>query len=808
MKKSILKMCSILMVSLMLFACANSAGDSSSGSGSDSGEAGSSSGSGSSGGSGNSGNSSAPTVTKQVGVQFDFANAKALAKLESKKDSNRAVSSVDDLGDLVKILEDGSMENAITVGENCSLSDIVAIYKSPLETSQDIFIVFSGESTLGYQDEKITDQWGNTYTEQRAIRVGQLICLHSDGSIADILKKENSTDYWNNHMSLNTDSVTFDAKGNLYFISRDTGDLIYQYNPSTNELTKMVAAVEGTWYDKMQIDGEGQWIFVSGSRSSAHFLRAIPINNPNSPVNIYFSSNDEIKSDKWAYDDKNGIIYFIVNDGNKEGLFTASKAKGFRDKSFYHSYVGDGFENDLFQAFHLWCPDFYWRNNFITEGEFDSSKVIDEILGKSYPYEGNYKKLTREEVDIRFDKYWTASDSLKALAVLTRGKKNEEAIEALNNTVGLRALENVSGKDIDGNDWFENVRDSGYRHNFLADILYVKGTDILLVDSDDEDKKKIFGLQSNGLFSSKDTQWLVNSDSDYNDKISTFGFSDIFYNNDKSLKSSSLKDKFFDYCNVPGSKEFRLTSFKDNLKYKELYSTLTNEDAIEWIASDPERLNLFGEYAGMSYKYNKEVGKNNIVLDYASFMKMLSTTCFISGTNEKAITWNCDESCEIPYDHWYGWYEAKISSTDSGIYYEYYNTSGTDLFYYIVQIADSNGKLVELINKLPLPAGKVVRSEKNKERVVLQYSIMNDTGSELGYHHIYAIDMETGEVTNCFDNVPNRNSLEVVSFNVADDLLYYSAVRGTAVENGIVNIVTNEYNPLSVQRKMVAVYTF
>ena len=68
--------------------------------------------------------------------------------------------------------------------------------------------------------------------------------------------------------------------------------------------------------------------------------------------------------------------------------------------------------------------------------------------------------------------------------------------------------------------------------------------------------------------------------------------------------------------------------------------------------------------------------------------------------------------------------------------------------------------------------------------------------------------METGEVTNCFDNVPNRNSLEVVSFNTAGDLLYYSAVRGTAVENGIVNIVTNEYNPLTIQRKMVAVYTF
>ena len=62
-------------------------------------------------------------------------------------------------------------------------------------------------------------------------------------------------------------------------------------------------------------------------------------------------------------------------------------------------------------------------------------------------------------------------------------------------------------------------------------------------------------------------------------------------------------------------------------------------------------------------------------------------------------------------------------------------------------------------------------------------------------------------MTNCFENVPNRNGLEVVTFSAAGDMLYYSAVRGTSVENGIVRISTNEYNPLSVTRKMVAVYT-
>ena len=132
-----------------------------------------------------------PGIKRNFGVKFDFSGAQALAKLEAKKEGSRAVTNADELGDLVKILTDGSMENAITVGENCSLSDIVAIYKSPLEDSKDIFIVFNGESVLGYEEVEKEYEWGGTYTDRYEIRVGQLICLHEDSSIADILKKDN-----------------------------------------------------------------------------------------------------------------------------------------------------------------------------------------------------------------------------------------------------------------------------------------------------------------------------------------------------------------------------------------------------------------------------------------------------------------------------------------------------------------------------------------------------------------------------------------------------------------------------------------
>ena len=134
------------------------------------------------------------------------------------------------------------------------------------------------------------------------------------------------------------------------------------------------------------------------------------------------------------------------------------------------------------------------------------------------------------------------------------------------------------------------------------------------------------------------------------------------------------------------------------------------------------------------------------------------------------------------------------------------SSSTTDSpFYYLVQISDAQGNETEVLKRIQLPAGKVVKSLNNQNKIFMQYSLMSN-GAELGYHHIYSVDLTTGETKNHFDNVPNRNALEVISFSTAGEKLYYSAVRGTSVENGIVNIITNEYNPLETQRKMVAVY--
>lgn len=854
-----------------------------------------------------SGTGETSTIVTKSGVKFNFAGANAVAKLEaSKSTSAKAAVDVDSLGDLVKILADGTMEDAITVEEGASLSNIVAIYKSPVEGSDDVFVVFEGTSVISSEVTKIerTDDWGYTCTEYQTkeTKIGQLICVHSDGTIADILKKDvevDSTGYDSdsrNYLSLRTDTVTFDASGNVYFIVDDSyleysvngsnyvsnyvdnGQCIYQFNPKTNELTQMVAAVAGTTYDRMQIDNDSQWIFASGYRNGASFLRAIPVSNPNSPVNIYYASNSySFESNKWAYDDASGVMYYLAKDGNNYGLHIATKAAGFKDKKYVKRYTFEtetvtdkektedsdstpeleyiNYElSDMFDYISVGYSDFYWYSSILENKKFSVEKLMDSFLENA----GNVR-LSLDDVDIKFDAYENESGSLKLLYLITKGLKNEDALNALNSYYGKVAL---YYRDSAANNYFAwKNKGRGYDHNFYSDILYVKGTNTLVRDYDEVITSYI---SSSDYVYSEEEGWH------YEDTYTDLKGSDYFeryddgtYNSDgyaSFVETGAFDTKYialnlkktpeeilqylFSICNVNDEKEFRLTSFKDDADYSALYTTLTDEEAIKWIAEDMERLSLFcklmseseGEYR---YKYNS-VGSTtcNYVSGPFSF---ISKTCFVKDTDSSALVKDLtsggdttvspviDGKYSIPYcysgtewinfsegtEYYSGYGSGSLSVTKDGVFYDFTNlydswwsSENSKPFYFIVKLSYNNGTVEETVTKISLPAGKVVNSQKVGTRMFMQYSLMSDTGSELGYHHIYSVDLSTGDVTNHFDNVANRNALEVISYSVADRNLYFSAVRGTAVENQIVDIITNECNPLATKRKMVAVYAF
>ena len=771
-------------------------------------------------------NSEAPVLSNVVksGLKFDFSNAKAIAAVD--KDSlSRAVysrnsraledSSADD-SPLLKILEDGSFESAITLAENANLATIKAIHKSPREGSNDIYVVFDDQSW--FYDTKVTvDENGNeidTQTEYKTL--GQLICIHEDNTIADILKVTDSSDPYNNsYQSLDTDKgIMFDASGNLYYMARtwnSSGDIscVYKFEPETNEITQLTSAVSGTYYNSFKISADGQIIFVQGTRWSSNtnttFLRAIPVQNPNNFSNIYYSSSSS-SLNSWVYDENKGIMYYVTDKG-----LCKSKRNGnsFEDAEFMGQRTSSG-DLDYFSYFnstYIYVSE--WTRRYLSykngtedldikivdeNGSLIPEKVADYIAARASRYDYiDYIYISTEDVDIRFDVFKDI-EGYEEIYEATKGLKNAAAIKALD-TFRLRNM--LSDVFIYGYySWEKNYLDnySAYKHNFLADILYVKDTDILLCNSDEpvNDSTQVkgneyFSKTRDGHYESNGN--VINDIMNWDNEYGFVSVNESYQKSDGSIDSSKILKDAFAKCYTHGEKEFRLDRFKDDDKYGMLYSQLTDEEALNWLFNDEERMFWFG----------------NAINGYNAYYKF-SDFFHIKGTDEPAYK-------PVAKDVGYSW-EIKdyTISEDGSLWGRYENTSdsyASEKYFYFVQITDSDGCLIKEFNKVDLPKGKVSQTIEDNGSLYMKYALLNSNGDETGYHQIYKVDFSDSSLyKNLFDNVPNRERLEVISYSVGADCLYSSAVRGTAVENGVVKISTNEYNPLVITKKLSAIYTF
>lgn len=749
------------------------------------------------------------------GLKFDFSNAKAIAAVDKDSLSRAAYSinaravedsSVDD-SPLLKILEDGSFESAITLAENANLATIRAIYKSPLEDSNDIFVVFDGQSY--FYDTKVTvDEDGkeiNSQTEYKTL--GQLICIHDDNTIADILKITDSSDPYNNsYQNLDTDKgIMFDNSGNLYYMARtwnSSGDIsvVYKFEPETNEITQLTASVPDTNYSSFKISADGQIIFVQGTRWSSNtnttFLRAIPVQNPDNFSNIYYSSSgSSLRS--WVYDENNGIMYYVCD----KGLYKSKRnGDSFTDAEFMgvntSSYLNyDSYFNRKYMYVANWTRDelSYYngtedvRIKIVDEnGNLIPENVVEYIVGVAGDY-SRYISISTDDVDVRFDVFKDIK-GCEEIYKATKGLKNAEALKALD-TFKLRNM--LYDVNYYSNGYYEHETNyNEYKHNFLADILYVKGTDTLLCNSDelvkDSTIKGTEYFNKDGDYYCSNEFWVVARMLSVTSECGFTSVNDSYLKSDGSIDSSKILKDVFSNCYTHGEKEFRLDCFKNNDKYGILYSELTDEKALDWLASDDERMFWFGN-AIYSSSY-----------PFSDFF-------YIKGTDKpayKPIAQSVSYSLDI---------KNYTINEDGSLWGRYENTNNSwasEKYFYFVQIIDRDGWLINEFTEVDLPEGKVSQTIEDNGSLYMKYALLNSNGEETGFHQIYKVDFSDSSYKNLFDNVPNRERLEVVSFSVGADRLYYSAVRGTAVENGVVKISTNEYNPLEITKKLSAIYTF
>lgn len=727
-------------------------------------------------------------------------------------------SSVDD-SPLLKILEDGKFESALTLADNANLANIKEIYKSPLEGSNDIFIVFDGTSS--FYDEQVTvDENGNTISSDSVYKtLGQLVCIHEDNTIADILKIEGSTnpyDTWQNYLSLETDKgVMFDAAGNLYYMARkwnSSGDMsiVYKFDPKTNEITELTASVSGTNYSSFKITKDGKIIFVQGSRyssgSSATFLRAIPVDDPNNFSNIYYNSTDGSGLYSWVYDEKNEVMYYVPHNN---GLYKAERSgDSFKSGNLIGTSTGSELNaGRYFSSDSINVAD--WSANEKLRFIDDNENLIPENVAR-YIIEdcacgssAKYGHLSIEDVDIRFDVFKNI-EGYEDIYNATKGLKNAEAIKTLD-TFKLRNLfYDVFDYSHGYYGYTKNYisKSSAYKHNLLSDILYVKDSDTLLCNSDEpiNSSTEVKGTEyfdKTGDYYSKDGNISVFSTQSEQGFLSIWDKNDnlVFKKSDGSVDYSVILKDAFSRCYTHGEKEFRLDTFKDDGTYGALYSDLTDEAALEWITEDDERLFWFGNAFSGEWDGNKYVCAKNF-----------TDLFFIKGTNEPAFK-QTKQFVNYNYD-----IKDYTVNSDGSLWGRYTNTTSSygseDKYFYFVQITDSDGCLINDFNEVNLPAGKVSQTIENDGALYMKYSLLNSNGNESGFHQIYKVNFSDGAYVNMFKNVPNNEKLEVISYSVGAERLYYSAVRGTSVENGVVSTVTNEYNPLEITKKLSAIYTF
>lgn len=741
------------------------------------------------GGNNNNNNGTSANGTVQI-LTFAPSGAKALAILDEdsmhgnvRGGRNAATDSM-----VQKILEDGTLESFMQIPEGMSLAPVTYIAQSPNPDSTEIYVVLQYSSWYGYNDPE-TNEWisGN---------IGQLLCVHDDGTYDDILKTEDGT--WKNLYNADNNSISFDDAGGMYYLVQEsTGssytNMIYKYNADTNESVQMTPAVNGTYYEKFQVSGDGKWIFAKANNwngtSSSNYLRAIPTDNPEKYENLFYNSgNGGSWINDWIYDDETKSVFY-----NKDGSMYSITEKDGTYSQDNQVCLFAGSSNNWFSYGDL----FTWTNksNYIFKGTINGidvcdpnneEKLLPEPLFKVFKLyafdslsesvrleaggvgEDNFIAYFDSHYDIRFDKFADYA-GYELLAAETAGKKNLELFKA----IADNELETLLAQLIfDDNIYGEGLRYYWYDNNFFADVLYEKDTDNLLskenfsVDIHESEQKFKRRLNGWDLF-----RWTSGSNYTWQDRFTKS--ETVLVNGEKKLKTVVDAEKVYNFlcerCNGAVI-DFKLNAFQNIPGYTGLYTDLKNEEAIEFL-DNPVKISKLVQWMDNNWSNNNGNGK------------FLALTCFIIDTDTPAYVASDSVSSTI----WWGGVRNFTPSYKKSLYGTYSDCGNGSGGIGLIEILDEEGR----------PSGNYVEALKSYAAVATAVSengfyfinaLTDSRGNQNGKHQIMYYDCATKEVKNLFQNVENNKNLEVISFSVGGDYCYFCAVEGLDVISMKINV--------------------
>lgn len=702
-----------------------------------------------------------------------------------------------------KILEDGTLESFMQIPEGMSLAPVTYIAQSPNPESQEVYVVLQYSSWYGYNDPD-TNEWISG-------QIGQLLCVHDDGTYDDILQTDDGT--WRNLYNADQNCIKFDNAGGMYYlVSEGTGstytNMIYKYDAETNESIQITPAVNNTYYEKFQVSADGKWIFAKASNwsssSSTNYLRAFPTDDPSKYENLFYSSGSGEWINDWIYDDdsktvfynKSGSMYSITE---KDGIYHQDNAvclfQGSSNSWFYYS-------NRLF----TWSN----KSNYIFRGTINGIDVCDPTNEEKLFPEQLFKVFKIKAFDYLsldpmpdgdaekiayFDSHYTMKfDKLaeypgyELLASETVGSSD---LDLFKNIVD-KDLEILLGQLMMDDDIYGyNGRYSWYDNNFFADVLYDKDGKALAFNNFKQTQhthpetnetvyKYAYRVDGWHFF-----DWICGSNytwsSDFTtSKTVTSGTSTI-------VKTVVDAKKVYEYlCECCGNAtiDFKLTAFKDIPGYTGLYTDLKNEEAIEFL-DNPVKISKLISWMDANWSSNNGHGI------------FLAKTCFVIDTDTPAFVASDSDSTSI----YWGCVNNLTPSYGKSLYGTYSN-NGVGL----IQILDENGKptgtYVEALKDYNSPA--VVAAENG---FYFEVALTDSRGNQNGKHQIMYYDIVTKEVKNLFDNVEDNKNLEVISFSVGGDYCYLCAVKGLDVISMKINVKTLAATKLASGTKLSQIIT-
>jgi len=148
-----------------------------------------------------------------------------------------------------------------------------------------------------------------------------------------------------------------------------------------------------------------------------------------------------------------------------------------------------------------------------------------------------------------------------------------------------------------------------------------------------------------------------------------------------------------------------------------------------------------------------------------------------------------------------------IVSFDNSVWGSVNSWSGNSSSSIFAKILNGNGQ-----RDFYVPQGmseKIVISTKASASHLIFIADTTTGTMETGFQNVYGFDFSNPDIIkNFFTNVDGNDRLEVFSFDVGGDYLYFSAATGTSLLTGKVNLYSLEYSQVDFGRKITAMMTY